>query len=156
LERIGDVARETTAAMSDIVWAINPERDSLGGLSVRVRRFATDVFTARGIDCTVITPESDEDLKLGVEMRRQLLLIVKEAIHNAVRHAGCTEVRIELIRDRDVIVFRMEDNGAGFDPDIQRDGQGVRSMRARAKKLHGEMAIDSNSGGTRLEFRRPA
>jgi signal transduction histidine kinase len=69
LERIGDVARETTAAMSDIVWAINPERDSLGGLSVRVRRFATDVFTARGIDCTVITPESDEDLKLGVEMR---------------------------------------------------------------------------------------
>jgi signal transduction histidine kinase len=81
---------------------------------------------------------------------------VEEAIHNAVRHAGCTEVRIELIRDRDVMVFRMEDNGAGFDPDIQRDGQGVRSMRARAKKLHGEMAIDSNSGGTRLEFRGPA
>ncbi len=156
LERIAEVARETTAVMSDIVWAINPERDSLGDLSVRVRRFATDVFSARDIDCAVITPESDEELKLGIEMRRQLLLMIKEAIHNAVRHAGCTEVRIELMRDRGALVFRMADNGVGFDTGVEREGHGLGSMRARARKLGGEITIESGSEGTRLEFRGPA
>jgi hypothetical protein len=153
MERIADVAREATAAMSDIVWAINPERDSLGDLSARVRRFAMDVFTSRGIDCSVLSPESGEELKLSIETRRQLLLIVKEAIHNALRHARCTEVSIELTQDHGAVLFRMSDNGIGFDPHAQAHGHGLASMRSRAGKLHGDLRIDSSSQGTRIEFR---
>ncbi len=156
LSRIASVSRETSASMSDIVWTINPQRDSLGDLSVRIRRFASELFGARDIDCVVATPESDESLKLGIEMRRQLLLVAKEAIHNVIRHAGSTQVTIELKQERHAVVFRIQDNGKGFDAQAAADGHGIASMRSRAQRLGGKLAIESGNGhGTMLEFHIP-
>jgi signal transduction histidine kinase len=156
LARIAAVSRETAASMADIVWTINPERDSLGDLSARIRRFAGELFGARDIGCVVSTPESDEDLKLGIETRRQLLLVAKEAMHNVIRHAHCTEVAIELKQEKRRVVFQIQDNGSGFDPDACADGHGIASMKARAARLGGKLNIESGNGtGTRLEFNVP-
>lgn len=156
LTRIAHVSRETAASMADIVWTINPKRDSLGDLSVRIRRFASELFSARDIDCTVVTPEPDEDLKLGIDTRRQLLLVAKEAIHNVVRHTHSTKVSIELMHEGRWLVFRIRDNGAGFDPQVVTEGHGIASMRSRAEGLGGRLAIESEYGqGTRLEVRIP-
>jgi len=156
LARIASVSRETAASMADIVWTINPQRDSLGDLSVRIRRFASELFSARDIDCVVVTPESDEDLKLGIDTRRQLLLVAKEAMHNVIRHAHGTQVSIELRQENRWVVFRIGDNGAGFDPQARAEGHGIASMRSRAEGMGGEFVIESGNGqGTRLEVRIP-
>ena len=156
LARIAIVSRETAASMADIVWTINPQRDSLGDLSVRIRRFATELFSARDIDCVVVTPESDEDLKLGIDTRRQLLLVAKEAMHNVIRHAHSTQVSIELKHENRWVVFRIGDNGSGFDARARAEGHGIVSMRSRAEGLGGKLSIESGNGhGTRLEVRIP-
>jgi signal transduction histidine kinase/ligand-binding sensor domain-containing protein len=154
--RIASVSRETSASMADIVWTINPQRDSLGDLSTRIRRFAGELFSASDIECAVVTPESDEDLKLGIDTRRQLLLVAKEAMHNVVRHAHCTRVSMELRQEKQRVVFRIGDNGEGFDPEASAEGHGIASMRSRAERLGGALIIQSGTGGgTQLEVRIP-
>src|SRR4029079_2170689 len=83
---IGHIARESVSAMSDIVWAINPARDSLLDLVRKMRQHADELFTRRNIELHLTTPLDRESLRLGVDVRRDVLLIFKEAVNNAARH----------------------------------------------------------------------
>jgi ligand-binding sensor domain-containing protein/two-component sensor histidine kinase len=155
LDRIANVSRDTTAAMSDIVWSINPQRDSLGDLAVRVRRFAVELASAREIECEVNAVETDLDLRLTSETRRQLLLVAKEGIQNAVRHSRCANISIQMKRENGAVLFRIDDDGVGFDADSSLHGHGLGGMRSRAVRLGGSLTIERLNPGTRLQFRIP-
>ncbi|HEY0347228.1 MAG TPA: two-component regulator propeller domain-containing protein, partial [Pyrinomonadaceae bacterium] len=153
LSVIAGLSRELVDSMSDIVWAINPEKDSLGDLTQRMRHFASDVFTARGIDFHFRFPESEREVRVGANLRRELFLIFKEAINNAVRHSECTESEIEFRLAPDCVFLELRDNGRGFDVQSQSRGHGLMSMRARAEGLGGKLEIVSLQGsGTTLTF----
>jgi len=86
----------------------------------------------------------------------ELVLIVTEALSNALRHSHAENVEIELVRDGEHQVLRVSDDGIGFNPSGERDqGMGVANMRVRARGLGGDMAIDSRSGSTMVEVRIP-
>ncbi|HEU4895363.1 MAG TPA: GAF domain-containing sensor histidine kinase [Acidimicrobiia bacterium] len=86
----------------------------------------------------------------------ELLLVVTEALSNALRHSHAENVEIELVREGDHQVLRVSDDGIGFDPSEGRDqGMGVANMRVRARGLGGEMVIDSSAEGTLVEVRVP-
>ena len=157
LSTIAGLSRELVDSMSDIVWAINPERDHLGDLTQRMRHFASDVFTARGIDFRFHFPDSERDVRLGANFRRELFLIFKEAVNNAVRHSGCTEAEIEFRVDGDNgLSLQLSDNGRGFDVTGKSNGHGLSSMRARTEGLGGNLEIESKPDqGTTLTFAIP-
>src|SRR5262249_33310650 len=96
LSLIASASRELIDAMSDIVWAINPHRDNLSELTHRMRRFASDTFTARNIEFNLRLPGEEEDRRLEGNLRREVFLIFKESVNNAVRHSGCNHAEIEL------------------------------------------------------------
>lgn len=139
LSSIADIARESVASMNDIVWAISPERDSLRDLTRRMRQHADEVFTLRDIDLEFNAPE--QDLKLGVNLRRDLLLIFKEAVNNAARHSQCSRVAIEFSADNRTLSLRVSDNGNGFDLSLKSAGHGLMSMRRRTEKLNGRFDV---------------
>ena len=143
LSSIAEIARESVASMSDIVWAINPERDSLRDLTRKMRQHADEVFTLRDIDLEFNAPDQEQDLKLGVSLRRDLLLIFKEAVSNAARHSNCTRVVIDFSADSQRVSLRITDNGSGFDPQSESAGHGLVSMRRRAEKLNGSFEVDT-------------
>jgi signal transduction histidine kinase len=145
LRMIGRASRELVDAMSDIVWAINPQKDHLSDLTLRMRRFASDVFTARNIKFTLREPEEEQDIRLGANIRREVFLIFKESINNMVRHSGCTEASIEFQIADGRLALEVRDNGKGFDTSHDADGHGLMSMRARAKDIGGKLQIVSNS-----------
>src|SRR5207244_198217 len=87
LSSIARISRESVAAMGDIVWAINPQRDNLLDLVRRMRQHAEEVCLAQNINLIFHAPESENRLKLGVDIRRDIYLIFKEAVNNAVRHS---------------------------------------------------------------------
>ena len=87
LDRIATTSRELVESMGDIVWAINPKRDRVGDLLQRMRHFASDTFTGRNIDFTFRAPDAGRDLALAADVRREVLLIFKEAVNNIARHA---------------------------------------------------------------------
>ena len=156
LSSIAQISRESVASMSDIVWAINPKRDSLLDLIQRMRRFAGEIFAARKIEFEFRAPETEQDLKLGANVRRDLFLIFKEALNNAARHSDCDRVDIDLSLDRSSLLLKVSDNGRGFDVSEPREGEGLVSMRRRAVGLGGELGVRSLAGeGTEIMLKIP-
>ncbi|MEP6900448.1 MAG: two-component regulator propeller domain-containing protein [Actinomycetota bacterium] len=156
LTSIADIARESVASMNDIVWAIAPEHDNLLDLTRRMRQHAEEIFALREIDLEFHAPTADTDLKLSVGVRRDVLLIFKEAVNNSARHSDCSQVEIEFRVNKAVLFLQIKDNGKGFAADFESDGQGLRSMTRRARALRGNLKIDSKKGaGTTVEFELP-
>jgi ligand-binding sensor domain-containing protein/two-component sensor histidine kinase len=156
LVSIATVARESVAAMSDIVWAINPRREGLLDLTRRMRQHASELFTLRGIALRFDAPAGAETQPLGIDVRRDVLLIFKEAINNAARHSGCAAVDIMVRIERGRLVLSIVDDGVGFDASTDFDGQGLTSMRRRAARINATLRIEpSTPSGTSVVLSVP-
>jgi ligand-binding sensor domain-containing protein/signal transduction histidine kinase len=146
---IADLSRGVLDSVSDIVWAINPERDRLSDLTLRMRRFAGDTASAANIEMDFIAPDDRHDLKLGPDLRREVYLIFKETVNNLMRHSGCSSACVTIKNIDRSLELIISDNGSGFDPDRAADGNGLASMRQRAARLGGTLEIISSpNGGT--------
>jgi PAS domain S-box-containing protein len=146
LAQIANSSRELVDAMSDIVWAINPQKDHLSDLTQRMRTLTSEVSTACDINVRFRAPEIDEDLPLGANLRREVFLIFKESINNIVKHSGATEAEVEFRFDLDQLFLRVSDNGRGFDVSDESEGHGLVSMRERAKEMGAQFEIQSGTG----------
>ena len=156
LSSIARISRESIASMGDIVWAISPDRDQLIDLVRKMREHADEIFTQRDIRLDFDAPAAERHLKLGAGVRRDVLLIFKEAVNNAARHSNCSQVEIDLRVEGSWLSLMIADDGEGFDASIESDGQGLVSMRRRAENLGGEFEIDSRIGqGTIVKLRAP-
>ncbi len=157
LTMIAGESREMVDSMSDIVWAINPQKDHLSDLTQRMRRFAVDAYTARNIRLDLQLPAAeDENIKMGANLRREVFLIFKESINNTIKHAGCTETKIDMQIADQMLLLTLRDNGCGFDTTRQSDGHGLLSLRERAGGIGGNIEIDSAPGrGTTIALRVP-
>ena len=156
LGSIARIARESVSDMSDIVWAINPKRDSLLDVVRRMRRHAEEVFAAGNVSLAFAAPETDGTLRIGISVRRDLFLIFKEAVNNAARHSRCTHVAIDLRAEGSWLELRVIDDGAGFDSTAESEGQGLASISRRAEKMGGKIEVESHPGqGTTVRLRVP-
>jgi len=159
LERVAALARELVDSMSDIVWSIRVEPEGVDSLIRRMREFANDLLETQAIAFELRVPGLDTRIQLGLQARRQLLLIFKECLHNAARHSGCTAVEADLrVEDREMLL-RVRDNGRGLhdsDPPRTNGGTGIPSMRRRAESMGGRMQWTSGpEGGCTVEVRLP-
>jgi signal transduction histidine kinase len=141
--------------MGDIVWAIDPRRDTDHDLIRRMRQFAIDMLAGAGAQVRIAVLGDEESRRVGADFRRQVFLIFKEAIHNAARHSGCSKAEIEILIERAGLTLRIQDDGSGFDPDSESQGQGLASMRRRAQGLGGTVEVMSSSLGTTVTLKAP-
>jgi signal transduction histidine kinase/ligand-binding sensor domain-containing protein len=164
LKSIAHVSNELVETMSDIVWAINPRKDHLQDLIQRMRRFASDLLPAKGINLEFRVPTYAPEIPLGANARREVFLIFKESLTNVVKHAGASRVKIEFDFSRSYLTLRITDNGRGFDleglgPALlarERGGHGIFSMKKRAAEMNGRFDIKSEVGhGTVIDFQLP-
>jgi ligand-binding sensor domain-containing protein/signal transduction histidine kinase len=154
VREIGGLARELFDATADIVWAIDPRRDDLGSLAARLSEYAIDVLSAQEASWSLHTPHGLDAVAISGDWRRELFLLLKEAVHNAARHSGATAVSLTLAIDGSHLRAEVCDNGRGFPaaaPLAIEAGDGLRNMQARAAALGGTCEIDSALGrGTRV------
>ncbi len=161
LTKIGDTGRELVDSMADIVWSMNPRRDDVRSLVLRVRQFASDLLESKGIDWEFTPPEELENVKISPDVRRHVLSIFKEALHNIVRHSACKSVSLHLQLNEGFLEAEIQDDGCGFK--VPRDGStwrcagaGLMNIQRRAVEMHGKLEIQSSPGtGTRLRLRVP-
>jgi signal transduction histidine kinase len=133
-------------SMGDMVWVINPRYDHLTDLVARVRRFAGDILGSRDIRLQFHGPDAGEDPLLSAEVRRQFLLIAKEAVNNIARHSGATEARIDFGLHTRCLKLRVSDNGRGFDGATCQLGNGLANIRRRATWLGGSAELHASPG----------
>jgi len=156
LSEIAAMSGELVDSMSDIVWAINPKHDHLSNLEYRMRRFATDVLTARNIGLEFHAITAQTYLRIGADIRRQVFLIFKEAVNNIARHSGATLATVEFGVAQEHLILQVTDNGTGFDPAGGAEGNGLVNMRKRASELGGAIVFESLlHHGTTLSLRVP-
>ncbi len=167
LDQIYDTARGLTRAMDEIVWAVNPRHDTLEGLASYLEKFAQDLLAAAGIRCRLDMPMELPDWRLTADVRHNLFLAFKEALHNVVKHSGATETSIRLATGATSFELIVEDNGCGFAPGATRKtllddsirlstGNGLENIRRRLAEIHGICSIESVPGrGTKVIFSMP-
>ncbi len=157
LDRIYDTSRELTRSMDEIVWAVNPQHDTLDSLASYLGNFAQEYLVSLNIRCRLDMPLHLPHWPISAEMRHNVFLAFKEALHNVVKHSGATEVIVFLETDARGFKLTLNDNGNGFDPAaIQPQpghGNGLKNMRQRLEKMGGQCEIQSApTAGTRVEF----
>ena len=156
LAQIATSSRELVDAMSDIVWAINPQKDHLSDLSQRMRGLASEVFTTCDVKFRFSAPSPEEDIRLGANLRREVFLIFKESLNNLIKHSGCGEAEIEFRLAANSLFLRVSDNGRGFDLSQENDGHGLESMRERSHEMGGNLEMASVVGqGTTITLLIP-
>ncbi len=143
IKEIKDSSIMLMEKMDDIVWSINPKNDSLENLFLRIKHFASTVFEAKDIDYTIDIRDDIQNIRLPMEYRQHIYLIMKEAINNLVKYSACTEASINVNYQDDILKVEINDNGLGFVKPDQFTGNGILSMNSRASKIRGELVIDS-------------
>ncbi|MCI1751338.1 MAG: histidine kinase [Flavobacteriales bacterium] len=153
LSRIGSTSSESLRSMSDIVWAIDPKNDQGEALVKRMRRIANELLESKGVEVSFIVTGGVEELKLPMNARKELLLIYKEAVHNASKYAEARNVSIHLSRAHGTLSLSVKDDGKGFDHALHPDGHGLGSMQRRGTTLGSMVLIESMMGeGTRISI----
>jgi signal transduction histidine kinase len=146
MSEIKDSSMTLMEKMDDIVWSINPGNDSLENLLSRVKRFATALFEAKNIDYTITIPENINEVKLPMDFRQHIYLLLKEAINNLVKYADATKAVIQVSYPGSVLEIMLRDNGKGFDTGKLLPGNGITSMKNRAALMKADLIITSSSG----------
>jgi len=157
LAKITEQSTQIQQGLSDIVWAIKTENDTLQNMLVRMREYISHTLEPRGIKAHFDAEEEVLAQTAGMEQRRDLLLIFKEGINNAVKYSGATRVDISLSCARGKVLLKISDNGKGFDTRAIKRTNGLGNMLTRAQSHGGNFSIFSEAGkGTRLEAEIPA
>jgi len=156
VRKIVTSARNTVQSLDEIVWAVNPENDTLEGLIEYISHYANEFFENTTVSCRLEIPVQLPSFVLPAELRHDLFLVVKEAFNNILKHAQASAVQVWLAVEGAFIQVTIEDNGRGFDPEAVvsgRQGNGLANMRKRIAAVGGQFSIVSAPGqGTRLKL----
>lgn len=154
LKRMSSNAKETMDKMGDIVWMIKPGETEAGSLKQRMERFAYEICTGKNISLQLALDEI-ENVKLTIEQRRNIWLIFKEAVHNAVKYSGSEKIEITASEQNRTFILQVIDFGKGFDSSMAKKGNGLDNMQERAKSLNGNLLIETVPGQTKITLTAP-
>ncbi len=157
LQELARDIRSLVDRMREVIWAVNPECDTLENLVNYLTHSVEGFLTAAGCRCRLDVPAALPRLPVCAEARHNLLSVTKEALNNAVRHAEASEVFVRIAVDPARLQLQIKDDGCGFDPDdteivrINGSGHGMGNMRKRIEDLRGVFTVRSSPGeGTEI------
>jgi signal transduction histidine kinase len=146
---IAGKARSLIAALDVIVWAVDPEDNLLQSLADYLTGYAEEFFSHTSVACRFRVPVSFPPVTLDGRVRHELLLAVKEALNNVVRHAEATDVELRMEVVGRTLEIEISDNGRGFEEGMEKSGHGLKNLSSRLLMLGGSCSVESRvAGGT--------
>jgi len=146
-QSIAGKARNLIAALDVIVWAVDPEDNSLQSLADYLCGYADEFFSNTNLSCRFKVPVVFPQITLEGRVRHDLHMAVKEALNNIVRHAEATEVEFRMAVADGMLEIEIADNGKGFAGAPEKDGHGLKNLPTRLKGIGGDCTIESRLGG---------
>lgn len=129
--------------MNDIIWAMQKDNGPDRAFSSMLKDFYYEPLAAKGIECTyAIEPGLEAGLK-NMEVRKNLLLITKEAINNILKHSEASAMRLTMETMNDSLQLIIHDNGKGISTS-KSGGNGLENMKKRAHQINGSFSIESH------------
>jgi signal transduction histidine kinase len=158
LKQLTDKARQMVTKLEEIVWAMNPQHDSLGALVSYFSFYADRFLGLANIKLTVDSSADAATVAVEARARHQLFLVFRETLSNVVKHSGATEVRLVVRVENSALHVAVTDNGRGLRTPESPAGrhEGIASMRRRMEKLGGQFEIAGEPDrGTTVKFSVP-
>jgi signal transduction histidine kinase len=150
---ISGMARELVSALYETVWAVNPENDNLDALGNYVCQMVDNLCEKAQLHRRFRVADLPRDFQVSSHVRHNLVLAVKEAVHNAIKHANASELSVSVEWASTTLTIRVHDGGCGFEPKQAGTGHGLANMQRRLEQLGGTCAIQSEpSRGTTVAF----
>lgn len=148
LDRIFRVSHATAKELDAVVWAVDPTNNTLEEFARYVHGYAEEYLTMAGVRCHFASTESMPEIQLSASLRHHLLMVVKEALHNVVQHAGAGLVTLRIGLEDARIRLEIADDGRGLAPEgSRRSGNGLQNMRNRAAEVGGTCEFSAPGSG---------
>jgi two-component sensor histidine kinase len=156
LLRLETVSRSLMDSLSEIVWLTQPRNDCLERVASYLGDLAQKMLEPAEIRCSFKVQENLPDLQIGSDCRHDLVLAVREALSNAVRHSGTETIRIHIRVECQELRIDLEDFGTGFaEHKPSTRGHGLQNLAHRLERHGGRADIHTRPGGTRVCLRLP-
>ncbi|MEO8404295.1 MAG: ATP-binding protein [Chitinophagaceae bacterium] len=148
-DRIANNSNELVQKMNEIIWAMNEKNDTLEDLLFYTRSYASEYCEENGLECETSLSANISKQFVSGEIRRNVFLTVKESLHNIVKHAEATQVKIDFETEQDLTVT-ISDNGKGMAVlnEEESGGNGLRNMQRRIESIKGSFRIVNANGIT--------
>ncbi|MFN3693547.1 MAG: two-component regulator propeller domain-containing protein [Ignavibacterium sp.] len=153
LIKISELSRQLVDNMSDIVWVVNPEKDSLHDLIIRLKNSYYEILSSMECELKILGIQKLKRIKIPIDIKQNLYLILKEAFNNAIKHSKASLIQMNFETDGDTLKIILKDNGVGMDINKVKFGNGISNMNNRAEAIGWKLKIDSKEGeGTAIIF----
>jgi signal transduction histidine kinase len=155
LVKIESQSRELSEKINDIIWSIKPGADEFMSMINRIKNFVSDILETTDI---VYMMDLDESVNKHIECmtaRKNIILIIKEAVNNVVKYSKASRVDIRLWMEDDMVFIQVIDDGVGMDTSIAK-GNGIGNMKMRTEEMNGKFSINSTiNAGTEIFIQVP-
>ena len=152
LEHIGDTTRSLIERLSDIIWIVNPRKESIKNMVLRIQDNYQEVLYHSDISLNILNIELLENIILSLEIKQNVYLIIKEAINNALKYSECNNIDFEVNTKGNKLCIEIRDNGKGFEEENLHKGNGLYNIKKRAEKIEANLKIDSTINvGTKIK-----
>lgn len=153
LNKISELSRQLVDNMSDIVWVVNPEKDSLHDLIIRLKNSYSEILSSMNCELKIKDIQKLKRIKIPIDIKQNLYLILKEAFNNAIKHSKASLILMSFETEDDFLKIILRDNGIGMDLNKIIFGNGISNMKKRAQSIGWKLEIDSREGnGTAIIF----
>ncbi len=146
-EEMGDHARALTGKMQDIVWAVHPTDERWIGLELRMKDYSSRLLSPQDVTFDMKGEIDEEPGRIELYIRKNLLLMYKEIVHNSVRHSECQRVTVRYRISGGTLWMRICDDGKGFDPETVQENNGHRNLQYRSREIDAKLSLTTKPGG---------
>jgi signal transduction histidine kinase len=147
IEKISSSADDLINKMNAIIWSMSSQNDSLGNMVAYIRSYTIEYLENTGIKPIISISENLPKLIVNGTIRRNVFLMIKEALQNVVKHSHATEVKISLYKEPEGLSLTIHDNGSGIDFDnIRQFSNGLRNMKKRMTDIEIDFSIENKQG----------
>jgi signal transduction histidine kinase len=145
LNKISTDTKDMILSMRGMIWSMSPNNDLAVDFFEKVRTYVKEILLPHGVQLEFDIKVADTQ-KLNVEVQRNLFLICKEAANNIIKYAEAKTVKVVIRTEKNWLMIQIKDDGLGFEPDPDSEGNGIRNMKHRLEQLNGTFEIKSDEG----------
>ena len=146
MHKISIQSKQLMENMNDIVWSMKTNDVNTTSLVAKIKNYGADLLNEKNIICQYhIVPEAEHSLQT-IRARKNILMIIKEAMNNIAKYSNATEAKIDFRQEGTNLVLIISDNGLGFNSDVAKKGNGLVNMQQRTLEINGNLIVESTPG----------
>lgn len=151
ITKMSEMARGLVLSLDQIVWAVDPENDSLENLANYICRYTSEFVENSALDCVFDIPPQLPPCRLSTELRHHIFLSVKEALNNVAKHARARRVTLSISARPRELEVSIADDGCGMEhvehgsaDRTKRTGHGLANLRERLALIRGRFVLETS------------